>query len=268
MKRSDDQGNGITLEDASKAARLSVSVCMATYNGATFVRRQLDSILAQLAPDDEVVIVDDCSTDATLETIRGIGDPRIHLFENATNSGPSASFEAALRRSRNQLICLSDQDDIWLPGKIHRLQVLFADPNVQFAVHDCTPTDSDLNILFPSFFRWRHVSTGVLKNFIHPSYMGCCMAFRCTLLQVVLPFPRFRQILHDVWIGLVAELNHITPVLIPEPYLLYVRHGQTTTNILNRRAISRIAMERCVLLLALTKYLLKTARTGRLSVER
>ena len=57
-----------------------ISVCMATHNGERFIRRQLETILAQLAPDDEVVISDDSSTDGTLEIIRSFADPRIRLF--------------------------------------------------------------------------------------------------------------------------------------------------------------------------------------------
>ena len=64
-----------------------ISVCMATYNGARFVREQLESILKQLGEGDEVVIVDDCSTDQTVDLIRHLNDDRIKLMVNTSNHG-------------------------------------------------------------------------------------------------------------------------------------------------------------------------------------
>lgn len=57
-----------------------VSVCMATYNGERFIRRQLTTILAQLADGDEIVISDDSSSDDTLSIIENLKDPRIVLW--------------------------------------------------------------------------------------------------------------------------------------------------------------------------------------------
>ena len=59
-----------------------ISVCMATYNGERYLLPQLQSILSQLGPDDELIISDDGSTDATLSMIEGLGDARIRLFHN------------------------------------------------------------------------------------------------------------------------------------------------------------------------------------------
>ena len=64
-----------------------ISVCMATYNGAKFVRQQIESILPQLGATDEVIIVDDASTDETVEIIHQLRDGRIHLVQNARNEG-------------------------------------------------------------------------------------------------------------------------------------------------------------------------------------
>jgi Glycosyl transferase family 2 len=62
----------------------SISVCMATYNGEAYVARQVWSILEQLAPDDELIVVDDCSTDGTVETLERIGDSRIVIDAKST----------------------------------------------------------------------------------------------------------------------------------------------------------------------------------------
>jgi glycosyltransferase involved in cell wall biosynthesis len=68
-------------------APLRASICMATYNGSQYVEEQLESILAQLGPEDEIVIVDDASTDDTVARIRRFADPRIRLIAADANPG-------------------------------------------------------------------------------------------------------------------------------------------------------------------------------------
>src|SRR5688500_13094934 len=97
-----------------------VSVCMATKNGATFIKEQLDSILPQLATDDEIIISDDCSGDDTLTVIRAFQDPRIRLLESSSEKGITRNFESSLNASKGDYIFLADQDDVWLPGKVNR----------------------------------------------------------------------------------------------------------------------------------------------------
>src|SRR5712672_3180024 len=94
------------------------SVCMATFNGETYVGRQLQSILDQLSADDEVIVVDDCSTDGTVEAIKRLNDPRIAVHVNDRNRREVYSFSRAISLARHQAIFLSDQDDVWLPGRV------------------------------------------------------------------------------------------------------------------------------------------------------
>jgi len=79
---------------------------MATYNGSAFVIRQLDSILRQLSANDEIIIVDDGSTDQTKALIEGLHDSRICLYVNQTNIGPIKSFERALTLAKGEIIFL------------------------------------------------------------------------------------------------------------------------------------------------------------------
>src|SRR5689334_3167479 len=97
---------------------MRISVCLATYNGADFVVEQLESILCQLGPDDEVVVSDDSSTDGTVERIVGLGDRRVTVHRNETNLGYSKNFENALRLSTGDVVFVADQDDVWLPDKV------------------------------------------------------------------------------------------------------------------------------------------------------
>ena len=97
-----------SLQPTSPAA-VRASVCMASYNGSAYITEQLSSILKQLGPADEVVIVDDASTDGTLDAVRAFGDDRIRLFEAAVNQGYVNTEEAALVRLQYDLYYIKHQ---------------------------------------------------------------------------------------------------------------------------------------------------------------
>ena len=97
-----------------------ISVCIATYNGEKYILEQILSILPQLKENDEIIVSDDSSTDTTLEIIKNINDKRIQIFKNTGNHGVNSNFDNALKRAHGEYIFLSDQDDVWLPGKVDR----------------------------------------------------------------------------------------------------------------------------------------------------
>ena len=97
---------------------MKISVCLATFNGSKFINRQLNSILCQLCDSDEIIIVDDASTDNTISTIKKNKSPLIKLYINTENIGPASTFNRALGLASGDLIFLSDQDDIWEVNKI------------------------------------------------------------------------------------------------------------------------------------------------------
>jgi glycosyltransferase involved in cell wall biosynthesis len=86
----------------------SLSIVMCTYNGAAFVEAQVQSILAQTYPFEELVIVDDASTDQTYALLQQLAtaDARIKLFQNPTNIGYNANFEKAIRLSVEIILLL------------------------------------------------------------------------------------------------------------------------------------------------------------------
>lgn len=197
-----------------------ISVCVATYNGTRYVLAQLQSILPQLAADDELIVSDDGSTDATREVVRCIGDPRIVLIDGPC-AGLVHNFEHALRQARGDAIFLCDQDDIWLPQKVQRM--MHALDEVDLVVSDCRVVDDALNELHPSFFHLNGSRSGLLRNLAKNGYLGCCMAMRRTVLDAALPFPE-NIAMHDWWIGLVAECTARVRFL-DETLSLYRRHG-------------------------------------------
>jgi glycosyltransferase involved in cell wall biosynthesis len=219
-----------------------ISVCMAAYNGSRYIDEQLRSILPQLEADDELVIVDDASTDDTCARIRAIGDSRIRLIEHTVNQGVVCTVEDALRNASGDLLFLADDDDVWAPEKVERFVAAFAaNEHVQLVTSAVSLIDSDGHPFRDA--RWdrngRFVR-GVFANILRNHYQGAAMALRASLLARVLPFPRGRSYLHDVWIGTVNDRrsggnrSRGGVVYLPEPLLRYRRHPGNLSRRLSR----------------------------------
>ena len=203
-----------------------LSVCMATYNGEKYIRQQLDSILIQLSKGDEVVISDDSSTDRTVAMIREFRDDRIVLFENQKFRSPVFNFQNSLNHAQNDIIILSDQDDIWKPDKVKVLMQYIN--NYDLILSDAEVIDKDGNIIEGSFYRKNGSKKGLVKNIIKNSYLGCTMAFNRNILEMSLPFPRDLP-MHDWWIGLVGELYGET-YFIKNKLISYRRHDNNASS--------------------------------------
>ncbi|WP_318582283.1 glycosyltransferase [Bacillus paranthracis] len=106
-----------------------ISIIMATYNGSHYLKEQLESIANQTIKPEEIVIVDDCSADNTIEIIenfkRNNKDFSIKLILNEKNMGPAISFAKGVLESKGDFIFFCDQDDIWFENKIEEVLTIF-----------------------------------------------------------------------------------------------------------------------------------------------
>lgn len=201
-----------------------VSVCMATFNGAAYVREQLASILAELSPGDEVIVVDDASSDDTVQIVRSLDDPRIALHARDENRGYVRTFEEALGRATGDILMLADQDDVWVPGRRAAMMAALADKGV--VASNLVLLGSDAPLPSPVRRRpWRLHGDGgdragnelrILAG-IAP-YFGCAMALRRDFVDRVTPFPAYLTESHDLWIATVAnrnrELRHLATATV------------------------------------------------------
>lgn len=99
------------------------SVVVTVYNKSQFVERTIKSILNQTISDFELVIVDDGSTDDSLEVINTLNDSRIMVFPNK-NQGVSSARNFGLKKAKGHFIALCDGDDIWLDNHLSELKTL------------------------------------------------------------------------------------------------------------------------------------------------
>lgn len=211
-----------------------ISVCMATYNGEMFLSEQLKSIINQLGNSDEMIIVDDFSTDNTLMILKGIIDPRIKIFENVKNLGVNATFEKALSLANNEVIFLADQDDIWLEGRVslmvnhlHETAAMvvssnFGLINVRGEIDKITQNDRLRVDDSHSYF------FNILGIFLNTRpYYGCAMAIKKSFLDVILPIPPFVES-HDLWIAIASNLARSNSHLFDNT-LMHRIHGNNAS---------------------------------------
>jgi glycosyltransferase involved in cell wall biosynthesis len=227
---------------------MATSVCMATYNGEKYVERQLQSILDQLTDGDEVIVVDDCSTDGTVTVVRGLHDPRIVLESNDRNRREVYSFSRAISLARHQYIFMSDQDDIWLPGRVRlmtrALQTsLLATTNFDWVDRDERPLQLSHDGVLPQDSH-RH-----LKNIADifagkTNYFGCAMAFRRELLPLIVPIPDYVES-HDLWVALAGNLVG-SNVHLSDKTFWKRSHGSNATSTTSSRSLASKLKSRAV----------------------
>jgi len=227
-----------------------VSVCMASYNGSAHISEQLVSILGELAATDEVVVVDDGSTDDTVSIVRGFRDPRIKVFTSATNHGHVAAFERAISLASHPFILLADQDDIWVPGRRQLMLEGLARHDVVASNHrefDGGSTTVGRPAVARSVAQTPINVVSSLALGTSP-YFGCAMGLSAKAKSLALPIPRFVEA-HDHWIALVGARLGGVYVIKENTVLRRIHAGNLTPA--SRRSLAAIVLTRLRLVLSL-----------------
>lgn len=235
------------LMDPVSAAIPRVSVCMAAYNGSRHIAEQIESILAELMAEDELIIVNDCSTDETAAIVRGIKDSRIRLINAELNAGYVRTFEKALSEARGEYVFLSDQDDVWIPGRVELM--IGALHGKRMVVSNCQHVGGALGRFHELRLRAKD-SSHTIRNIIgilvgYRLHWGCAMAFRRTMLvNQILPFPSYMRESHDQWIAMVGITDRSIQYM-EEDTVLHRLHGENLTPA-GIRGITKILRARAV----------------------
>lgn len=228
---------------------MKISVALAAYHGEKYIEAQLESILSQLPSDGELIISDDDPGGETERIVASFAarDGRV-IYLKGTGTGVTANFENALRHCSGEIIFLSDQDDVWLPGKVEAV-LKEIDKGAALVLHDARVTDGELKTVEESFFAVHSSRSGFVPNLIRNSFVGCCMAFKRELLDIALPFPE-KLPMHDWWLALLAMKHGMKVTLLPEPLICWRRHGDNVTggkNPFSRQLVWRVRMSALLL---------------------
>lgn len=232
-------------------SRARISVAVATYNGERFIREQMDSILQNLSPLDEVVVSDDGSSDATLDILKEYcgGEIPVTVIDGP-KKGIKQNIGTALSRCGGQYIFMADQDDVWTDDKVSKVMEYLGRDGCTLVCHDARVMDASLShVKEESFFKFRGSKPGFLNNLLKNRYMGCCMAFDRSLLDLALPIPEKIE-MHDQWIGMINDLKGGKSRFIGEKLLLYRRHGANVSDF-SHGTVPQMIVRRSRLLAAL-----------------
>lgn len=227
---------------------------LCTYNGAEYIREQLESIGNQTYQPDRLLVCDDASTDDTVKLVTEWSKTagfQVDIFVNEAGLGAAGNFEKALSLAKGDYIFFADQDDVWLPGKIEltlqEMQSLEKKHGKQTPclVHtDLTVVDRHLQVLHKSFLQnqgLQHIDDEesllpclMVQNFV----TGCTMVINRALKEKALPFPR-DIIMHDYWLALVAAMSGRIG-FVNAPTILYRQHGSNTVGAVKYLSLSNM----------------------------
>ena len=237
----------------SGAAKPRISVALCTHNGERYVRQQVQSILAQTLPVDEIVVGDDASGDSTIEIVEsvvreaggreGAPTPILKVRRHAPALGVTANFEDALAHSTGDIVLLCDQDDAWEATKVEVIVDTMSRTGAMLIASDATLIDGDGEPLGETLFTRFGLSSAerVGLDSAEPwkvllrrnALTGATMAVRRELIERSLPFPA--SWLHDEWLAVVAAVTgRVT--LLDAPLTRYRIHGANVIGVRKRTA--------------------------------
>lgn len=234
-------------------SEIRISVALASYNGEKYIREQIDSILANLSEEDEIVVSDDGSTDGTLAILKEYQNAGVNLtVVNGPKKGIKQNIGNALSYCKGRYIFMADQDDVWTGDKVEKVLAVLGKNGCRLVNHDAKVMNGDLTeVLMESFFAYRGSKAGFFANFVKNRYMGCCMAFERELLELALPIPNEIE-MHDQWLGMLNDWKKGGSVFLPEQLLYYRRHDENVSDFSHGTVIEMIK-KRLTLLRALRK---------------
>lgn len=214
----------------------TVSVVMCTFNGEKFLKEQLESIIHQTYPIEEIIIQDDCSEDETVKLIKGysIEYPHIVFSVNDMRMGVNRNFFSALMKAKGDYVAIADQDDIWELDKI-RIQISEIGDNL-LNFHLSEPFSSDG---VPILFDKRTPNYSILRMIYFNMIPGHTMLFKKELLDKIYNKQLF---LYDALIAIAAgvegRVNFTNRVLVH--HRRYVDAFSYHLPVSNRKSLSNV----------------------------
>ena len=218
---------------------MKISVAFIVYNGARYMREQLDSILAQTHGVDEIIICDDASSDNTKEILDEYKNKQLNLFfiyYNIQNLGPTKNIEKTIQACTGDIILLADQDDYWETNKVEAILKWFkANPTMNGVftngslMNSSREIDHKYSLWDVMSFPYKAIKNNndlkLYINTVENSVTGATLAIRNNLPFLEQPFPLIRHLVHDRWLAMnLAENNSLG--ILNEKLIRYRIHSE------------------------------------------
>jgi len=243
--------SSVNAEPRGRRGR-AISVALCTCDGERFLGEQLGSIAAQTRLPDELVVVDDRSSDGTVAIARRFADEApfgVRVEVNERRLGPTKNFERAIGHCRGDFISLCDQDDVWVAERLAALERSLAEaPDAGLVFSDAEVVDERLLPLGYGF--WSSISFTARERRLfdagrafevllrHTIVSGSTALFRASARDVILPIPE--TWMHDAWIALmISARSRLLPV--DAPLSRYRQHAANEIGGRRRGAVERAA---------------------------
>ncbi|MEN9959930.1 MAG: hypothetical protein RL045_180 [Bacteroidota bacterium] len=206
---------------------------MITFQGASYLKAQMDSILGQSIPVQEIIVCDDGSTDGTREILAtyAASHPQIQLHFNKKNLGTVANMQQCLRKSTGDLIFLADQDDVWIPTKVEKTLTFFRENPEADAVFsnadiidEVGETQFGMTLWDIIGFPYGQVDLTDFEMRVDNVVTGAGLAFKRNQELLEKDIPQIPGLLHDGWIGLYFAAKN-TLKANPEKLFQYRSHA-------------------------------------------
>ncbi len=201
-----------------------ISIVIATYNGEKYLREQIESVLNQSYNNFEIIIVDDCSTDNTIQIINDLiaKDSRVKLFRNESNLGYIKNFEKGCSLANGEFIALCDQDDAWHKDKILNCYESIGDyPMIYCDSVLCDEELKPIGVNISDRVNCRNFDNP-LQQAIFCRIYGHATLIRKDFMQKAIPF--LNVIPHDWWLCYLASFSGGIKFL-PQPLAFYRQHS-------------------------------------------
>ncbi|HEX8677267.1 MAG TPA: glycosyltransferase family 2 protein [Segetibacter sp.] len=211
-----------------------VSIVLTTYNGEKYLAKQLESLFQQTYTNIEIIAVDDCSSDKTVEILTEHAEKHrnIKVFVNEVNLGFIKNFEKGCTLSSGDYIALSDQDDYWDPDKIKKLVEAIGEHPIVYC--DSIVCDEDLNSSgikisdLVNFKSWNNC----LQLAVFCRIYAHAMLFKRSLFNIAYPF--LEVIPPDWWLPYLSTF-YGGMKYFPEPLVLYRQHGGNVSGVIGSK---------------------------------
>jgi cellulose synthase/poly-beta-1,6-N-acetylglucosamine synthase-like glycosyltransferase len=213
---------------------MKISVALASCNGANYIAAQLESLTSQSRLPDELVVVDDQSSDTTADILQAFAKRApfaVRIMVRQARGGCNVAFAEAMAMCTGDIVAICDQDDVWLPDHVALLAEPFArDDAVGIVTSDSLYVDDSLTSLNTTFWKANRFSDNDVRRIYrgpqftelakHLVLAGHASAFRRSLLSGILPLD---TMMYDHWLGLICAASSKI-VFVATPLTLHRRH--------------------------------------------